>query len=242
MIFDCDSTLAAVEGVDVLAADVGIEDEIAALTDAAMAGEVDLGEVYGARLERLKPSERAVASLRSAYKVHTVPDARHVISALRELDIEVYVVSGGLAEPVVEFAVHLGVDADNVRGVRAHYDELSGTWWQRHGAGEKDFAGVEEGALTRSDGKPEVIRDLLSGSTGASMLVGDGASDQRAAGSVDLFVGFGGATRRQYVEDRAPVYITAASLAPVCPLLPDRAGASACARPMRETPSRAGWR
>ena len=221
VVFDCDSTLSSVEGIDMLAEGLGLEDEIAALTDAAMAGEIDLSDIYGARLEMLQPSEQAVASLRSAYKTHTVPDAAAVIAALREVDVEVYVVSGGLLDPVTEFAVHLGIDANNVRGVQAHYDALSGDWW-RHGqersGQEKDFAGFEASALTRTDGKPDVIRALFAGTSGQTMLVGDGASDERAAGSVDLFVGFGGVTRRERVAERAPVYIHATSLAPVLPI------------------------
>jgi len=217
VVFDCDSTLSSVEGIDVLAEGLGLEEEIAALTDAAMAGEIDLSDIYGARLEMLQPTERAVAGLRSAYKTHVVPDAREVIAALREIDIDVYVVSGGLVEPVVEFAVHLGIDANNVRGVQTHYDELSGDWW-RADSDEKSFAGFEQGALTRTDGKPEVIRDLLAGTSGLTMLVGDGASDAQAAGAVDMFVGFGGVTCRQRVAERALVYISASSLAPVLPI------------------------
>ena len=216
VVFDCDSTLSSVEGIDMLAEGLGLEDEIAALTDAAMAGEIDLSDIYGARLELLQPSEQAVAALRSAYKTHAVPDAAAVIAALREVDVEVYVVSGGLLEPVAEFAVHLGIDARNVRGVQAHYDELSGDWWRR--GQEKDFGGFEASALTRTDGKPEVIHALLSGSSGQTLLVGDGASDERAAHAVDLFVGFGGVTRRERVAEGAPVYIEATSLAPVLPI------------------------
>ena len=215
MVFDCDSTLSSVEGIDVLAEGLGLEQEIASLTDAAMAGEIDLSEIYGARLELLQPSERAVAGLRSAYKTHVVPDAIGLVSALRRLGIGVYVVSGGLLEPVVEFAVHLGIDAGNVRGVQAHYDQLSGEWWRPDGGAQKDFAGFEESALTRTDGKPDVIRELLNDSSGRTMLVGDGASDLQAAGAVDLFVGFGGVVERPRVAEKAPVYVSSKSLAPV---------------------------
>ncbi|MGI9658278.1 MAG: HAD-IB family phosphatase, partial [Gaiellaceae bacterium] len=191
VVFDCDSTLSSVEGIDVLAEGLGLEEEIAALTDAAMAGEIDLSEIYAARLEMLQPTERAVASLRAAYKTHVVPDAHEVVAALQQIDINVYVVSGGLVEPVVEFAVHLGIDANNVRGVQTHYDELSGDWWCSDASDEKSFAGFEPSALTRPDGKPEVIRDLLAEASGLTMLVGDGASDAQAADAVDMFVGFG---------------------------------------------------
>jgi len=89
VVFDCDSTLSTlstVEGIDVLAEGLGLEAEVAALTDAAMAGEIDLSDIYGARLEMLRPTEQAVAGLRAAYKRHIVEDAREVAlgSDLRE--------------------------------------------------------------------------------------------------------------------------------------------------------------
>jgi len=49
--FDCDSTLSTIEGIDELAALIGVGvdgAEIAALTERAMAGEIALEEVYGA--------------------------------------------------------------------------------------------------------------------------------------------------------------------------------------------------
>jgi len=226
VIFDCDSTLSAVEGIDVLAVGLGLEDEVARMTDAAMAGEIDLSDVYAERLQLLRPSHRAVAALRSAYKRNVVPDAAGVIRALRLLDIEVYVVSGGLAEPVEEFAIHLGIKPDNVRAVAATHDELSGEWWNAgQGAADEEYRGFEDGALTRSDGKAEVIAELLADKTGMSMLVGDGASDLEAATTVDLFVGYGGVVRRDHVAAAAPAYVTSESLAPILPIAAGPGGA-----------------
>ncbi len=217
--FDCDSTLSSVEGIDVLAGSLGLDDEVAALTDAAMAGELELNEVYAARLAMLRPSRQTIAELRSAYKRHTVAGAREVIGALREIGIQVYIVSGGLSEPVEDFAVHLGIDIGNVRAVTARHDSLSGDWWKPgQDSADADYAGFEEGALTRSDGKAEIIGQLLEGKAGLSMLVGDGASDLSAADAVDLFVGFGGVVKRDRVAAEAAVYIGAPSLAPVLPI------------------------
>jgi phosphoserine phosphatase len=219
VVFDCDSTLTGVEGIDVLARSHGRDEEIAALTDAAMAGDVDLNDVYGTRLGMLQPSKQAIADLRSAYKRHTVAGAKEVIAALREIEIQVYIISGGLAEPVADFAVYLGIDPEHVWAVAARHDSLSGDWWQAgHGPVDERYAGFEGGALTRSDGKAEIITKLLEGTRGLSMLVGDGASDLSAADSVDLFVGFGGVVKRDRVAAAAPVYIDTASLAPVLPI------------------------
>ena len=219
VVFDCDSTLSSVEGIDVLAESLGLNQEIAALTDAAMAGDVELNDVYAARLSMLRPSRQAVAELRSAYKRHTVAGAREVIEALHEIGTEVYIVSGGLTEPIEDFAVHLGIDVGNVRAVDTRHDSLSGDWWKPdHGPLDEEYAGFEDGALTRSDGKGEIIKQLLNGRPGLSMLVGDGASDLSAADAVDLFVGFGGVVRRDRVATEAAVFIDSPSLAPVLPI------------------------
>ena len=54
VIFDCDSTLSTIEGIDELATLKGQTDHIAELTRQAMDGLVPLEEVYAARLELLE--------------------------------------------------------------------------------------------------------------------------------------------------------------------------------------------
>lgn len=49
IVFDCDSTLCAIEGIDELARDHKVA--VAALTDRAMAGELALQDVYAQRLD-----------------------------------------------------------------------------------------------------------------------------------------------------------------------------------------------
>ena len=60
VVFDVDSTLAAIEGIDALAAG---NPEIATLTEMAMNGEVALDEVYARRLAILRPSREAIERL-----------------------------------------------------------------------------------------------------------------------------------------------------------------------------------
>ena len=130
--FDCDSTLTAVEGIDVLAERAGRGDEVRRLTDAAMNGEMDLEDVYGQRLEQIKPSRAEIQAVRQVYKDHVIPDAALVIAALQNLGHETYIISGGLEEPVREFGIALGVPADHIRAVGVEYDELVGAWWSHH--------------------------------------------------------------------------------------------------------------
>ena len=61
VLLDCDSTLSAIEGIDELA--VQCREEVAALTDAAMRGLIPLEEVYGRRLELVRPTRAGLDAL-----------------------------------------------------------------------------------------------------------------------------------------------------------------------------------
>lgn len=215
--FDCDSTLTTVEGIDVLARSAGKGWRVEVLTRAAMDGELELEEVYDKRLTAVRPTRAQINDIRRVYKQNIVEDAPAVIAALRELGHEVYIISGGLAEPVIEFGLYLGVPRANIRAVQVDYDELSGPWWLNNDSreGQKRYRQHSDGALTVSDGKAQIVRELLGDQRGRSMLIGDGMSDLYAGQAVDLFVGFGGVTRRSRVAQAAPCYVDSPSLAPI---------------------------
>jgi phosphoserine phosphatase len=218
VIFDCDSTLTKVEGIDVLAESAGKGWRVSVLTKAAMGGDIDLEGIYAKRLSAVRPTRGEVQAIRRVYKQNAVADAAKVIAGLQALGHQIYIVSGGLAEPVIEFGLFLGVPRQNIRAVEVEYDSLSGRWWHnidnRPNVAERYLTYSEE-ALTLSDGKARIIRELLGDQRGRSLLVGDGVSDLLASETVDLFVGFGGVTVRSQVRNSAPAFIWSASLAPV---------------------------
>ena len=216
--FDCDSTLTTIEGIDVLADFAGKKWRVEVLTRAAMDGELDLEEVYGKRLRAVKPTREQIRRIRQAYKRNVVEDATAVIAALQYLGHKVYIISGGLAEPVEEFGIFLGVPKENIRAVGVAYNQLTGDWWnknQPYTEGDVQYLTYEEGALTISDGKAQIVRELLAGQRGRSLLIGDGNSDLLAGTAVDLFVGYGGIAARQRVMEQAPIYLHTPSLAPL---------------------------
>lgn len=216
--FDCDSTLTAVEGIDVLAESAGKRQRVEILTQAAMDGQLDLEDVYAKRLRAVRPTRQQIQDLRRSYKRNVVEDAARVITALQALGHKVYVISGGLAEPVEEFGAYLGIPRERIRAVGITYDELSGRWWERHSRRDARYLAYDEGALTVSDGKAQIVTELLGEQRGRSLLIGDGASDMLAGRAVDLFVGYGGVVTRPNVVANAPVYIHCRSLAPLLPL------------------------
>ncbi len=215
--FDCDSTLTTVEGIDVLAESADKKWRVEVLTKAAMDGHLDLEDVYEKRLTAVKPTRGQVHAIRQAYKNNTVADARELIAALHFLGHNVYIISGGLLAPVVEFGVYLGVDSAHIRAVPLEYNALSGEWWRNRNDPDPDmrYLTFDKGPLTISDGKAEIVAELKGNQRGRSLLIGDGTSDLLAGRAVDLFVGFGGVVARDRVLREAPVFIHSESLAPL---------------------------
>lgn len=205
VVFDCDSTLSAIEGIDVLAG--GHAAEVAALTAQAMDGALPLEAVYGRRLELVRPGRAALERLATQYEAALVPDARAVIAALVDEGVEVRIISGGLAPAVVAFGASLGVRAAHIAAVDVRFDRDGG------------YAGYDTASpLARRGGKQEVLALWRREAPGAVMLVGDGATDLEAQPYVDVFVAYAGVVARPDVVDHADVVVRSASLAPVLPL------------------------
>jgi len=223
VIFDCDSTLSTIEGIDELARMTGHEYDVAQLTKRAMEGDVPLESVYGHRLVTVNPTQEQVRAIAKEYRETVVPDAREVIEALQSLGTEVFIVSGGLIEPVRDFGVWLGVPRDHIFAVNMEYDQLAGHWWRYWELPGGDnpranYLAIEPNPLTGTLGKNQIISRLRSQFPGRVLMIGDGLSDLEAAVDVDLFIGFGGAVYRKRIAQESPVYIHTLTLAPILPL------------------------
>jgi phosphoserine phosphatase len=221
--FDCDSTLTGIEGIDELARLKGLFDEVQQLTAAAMDGEVHLSSVYDRRLELLRPTRADMRAVEQLYRANVVPNARELVAALRFLERQVFIVSGGLAPAVIPFGQSLGVPRQNIQAVDLAFNRLAGRWWDYHrdrGGFNPDerYLDHEAGPLTETHGKAAIVRQLRAGYHGRALLVGDGISDLMARPAVDLLVGFSGVVRRERVAAQADVFIECDSLAPILPL------------------------
>lgn len=223
VIFDCDSTLSTIEGIDELARMTGHEYDVAMLTKRAMEGDVPLESVYGHRLVTVNPTQEQVRAIANHYRETVIPDAVELISALQSLGTAVYIVSGGLIEPVRDFGVWLGVPRDQIFAVNMEYDQLAGKWWRYWALPggsnpQANYLAVEPNPLTGTLGKNQIIAQIRAQHPGRVVMIGDGLSDLEVAEEVDLFIGFGGAVYRKRVAEEAPIYIHNLSLAPLLPL------------------------
>lgn len=190
--FDVDSTLATIEGIDVLASD---NPEIARLTEAAMNGEIALDEVYGKRLDVIRPTLAQVEALGERYVSSLTPGAANAIAKLQENGVQIHLVTGGIEQAILPLAAKLNVPSRAVHAVRLRFD-ANGNY--------EDFD--RRSFLAKSGGKELVVRDIRARSKGKAALVGDGVSDLEAKPAVDLFIGFGGVAVREKVKQNAEIF------------------------------------
>ncbi len=203
--FDVDSTLVAIEGIDVLS---GNDPEIAVLTEAAMNGRIPLDEVYGRRLDLIRPTRAAVEKLGRDYLASLVEGAEETVRALRDAGAIVHLVTAGIEQAIAPLASCLGLPARTVHAVRLDFAE------------DGSYTGFDRRSfLTRSGGKELVVRDVRARTHGKAAFVGDGVSDLEARPAVDLFIGFGGVHTRSRVKENADVFVAEPRLTAVLPYL-----------------------
>jgi phosphoserine phosphatase len=109
VVMDVDSTLVQGEVIEMLAAEAGCEEEVARVTAAAMAGELDFEQSLRARVALLAglPVE-AVDKVRGA--VQLTPGARTLVRTLKRLGWTVGIVSGGFTAVTDDLQEQLGLD------------------------------------------------------------------------------------------------------------------------------------
>jgi phosphoserine phosphatase len=212
--FDCDSTLSRIEGIDELARRAGVEDEVAPITAAAMAGALSLDAVYARRLSAVRPDRASIAWLGRRYIEEMVPGAPETIAALTRAGKSVHILSGGLRAAVEPLARALEVPASHVHAVDLVFKD-DGTY--------HDFD--RRSPLVRPDGKAIMCRSLAA-SRHLVALVGDGATDLAARASGVFVVGFGGVARREALVKGADVFIAGPDLTAVLDTLLGAGGQS----------------
>ena len=202
--FDMDSTLINIECIDEIAAAAGRKAEVAAITEAAMLGEItDFKDSLRRRLALLKGVPSSALERVLAERLQFNPGARTLCAALKAAGLKLLLVSGGFTYFTRFVAAELGMDY-----VRSN--EL-----------EFDAAGALTGGLVMQpwgeicDGE-EKRRMLLAccAEIGAdastqAIAVGDGANDLPMMGAAALSVAY---CAKPKVREQAMVAINSGGL------------------------------
>ena len=109
IVFDVDSTLIQGEVIEMLAARAGAEDQVRAVTEAAMRGELDFAEALRARVATLAGLPASVLA-DVADELQLTPGARTTIRTLKRLGFRCGVVSGGFTRVIAGLAEELALD------------------------------------------------------------------------------------------------------------------------------------
>ncbi len=108
VVMDVDSTVIQDEVIDLLAAQAGAQDAVAAVTERAMAGELDFSESLHQRVALLEGLPESVfESVRQ--QIQLTPGARTLCRTLNRLGYRIALVSGGFSQVVAPIASELGV-------------------------------------------------------------------------------------------------------------------------------------
>jgi len=198
VVLDVDSTLSGIEGIEWLAALRGdeVRDRIAALTTAAMAGEIALDAIYADRLDAIRPTRDELAALGATYITERAEGAEQAIAALTSAGVRVVLVSGGIRDAILPLAALLGIETADVHAVSVRCEA---------GGAYADFDRASP--LATQGGKPLLVRALKL--QPPVLAVGDGSTDLaiRTAGACDVFAAYTGFVERASVVEGADLSV-----------------------------------
>jgi HAD superfamily phosphoserine phosphatase-like hydrolase len=187
---DCDSTLSTIEGIDELARFQGesVFQEVVALTNAAMNGEIPLDEVFPRRMEIIRPGRAACERVAALYMETMTPGAAAFVSWLKREGWLPVILSGGFQPLILPLAGALGIS--HVEAVPLHLDA------------DGCYAGYDANyPTTRNLGKNAIINEWKRAMLPERVvMLGDGISDLETQSDVDAFIGFGGVVSRAAVK------------------------------------------
>lgn len=181
--FDMDSTLISIECIDEIAAAAGRKAEVAAITEAAMRGEIaDYAESLRRRLALLRGVPEAALEQVYADRLRLNPGVEAFVGACRNAGLKTLLVSGGFTffSERVKQRLQLDVARANVLEIAA--GQLTG------GLVVQPWGTIVDGAMKRRT-LLEMAAELGIAAR-QTIAVGDGANDLPMMGAAGLSIAF----------------------------------------------------
>lgn len=164
VLMDVDSTLIAQEVIELLGAKAGVQDQVKAITDRAMAGEIDFEASLRERVALLKGlPENVITEVRD--EITLTPGAKTLVSTLQKLGHTVAVVSGGFINVIEPMLASL-----NISHYRANTLEIK----------DGRLTGNLQGPVIDRAAKATALRDFAkieNVELEQTVAIGDGAND-----------------------------------------------------------------
>jgi len=164
IVMDVDSTLIQGEVIEMLAAYAGFESEVAAVTEAAMRGELDFEESLRSRVKLLAGID--VSAFDEVYDaIQLAPGARTLVRTLRRLGYRFALVSGGFSQITDRLAADLGIHFSRANQLEVVDGKLTG-----------EIVGDVVDRAAKARALREFAAELGLG-VASTVAIGDGAND-----------------------------------------------------------------
>jgi len=164
-VFDFDSTLMDGETIDFLANELGIEDQVAKITQEAMSGKLDFFESLTTRVALLKGLDYKIVE-KICVNLPLMPGAYETIKTLKDKGYKTVCFSGGFRIGTKPAKEKLGLDADFANVLHQKDGKLTGLV-----GGDMMFDYSKGDMIQR-------VQELLSISQEDTIVIGDGANDR----------------------------------------------------------------
>ncbi len=176
-VFDFDSTLMDGETIDFFAQELGFKEKVVAITERAMAGELDFYASLVERVSLLKglPYEKVESICKSLPMMN---GAKEVVEGLKERGYKVVCFSGGFREATKPACEKLGIDADFSNFLHRENGILTGAV-----GGEMMYSNAKGDMIVR-------LQNLLGIGRVDTLVIGDGANDLSMFAHADTRVAF----------------------------------------------------
>jgi phosphoserine phosphatase len=178
LVMDMDSTLITIETVDELADLVGLKDEVAAITEAAMRGEIEYNESLRRRVAVLKGLGEDALQRVYDERVRLTPGADKLLAAAQGAGLRTLLVSGGFT--YVTDRLKLRLELDYTRSNRLEF-------------ADGKLTGGIVGEIVNADAKRDAlleVRDALGVRREEIVGIGDGANDLKFMGECGVSIAY----------------------------------------------------
>ena len=180
---DMDSTLINIESLDEVAAYAGRGPEVAAITEAAMRGEIaDYKESLRRRVAMLAGADAALLERVYEEKMRLNAGAEELLRACRAAGLKTLLVTGGFTFFTERMRRRLGFDFTRSNELEIVDGRLTGR-----------VTGPAGGEIVDADGKAQAVRDACASidcGTDRSIVIGDGANDLKMLKLAGLSVAY----------------------------------------------------
>ncbi|WP_426196292.1 phosphoserine phosphatase SerB [Massilia sp. DWR3-1-1] len=175
---DMDSTLITIECIDEIADMQGLKPQVAAITEAAMRGEIGFADSLRRRVALL--AGLSADALQRVYeeRLQLSPGAETLLAAVKAANIQTLLVSGGFTFFTDHLRARLGLDYSNANTLEIVDGKLTG-----HVAG----------AIVDAEAKRDTVKlvcDELAIHPSQAIVMGDGANDLQMMSIAGLSVAF----------------------------------------------------